>query len=252
MPESQSHAHFALQGLRLCGAALLLFAGAAIVGLCFPLLRYSARMRAVQLWSRLLLSVLGLRLRISGAAPPDAAALIVANHVSWLDIFVINSWHPCRFVAKAEINHWPLIGWLCRHTGTLFISRQRRRDTGRMREHMVHGLARQHSLAVFPESTTSDGRAVLPFNPSLLQAALDCGSAVHCLTLAYRGPDEQWHGACAYIDDMSLAQSLLQIVRGRGLTIKLHAGAAEPVTGQDRRALAAHCERTISNQLQSL
>lgn len=252
MPDTTPHVNPVRQAMRLLAAAALLLAGVLIVGTLFPLLRHSARMRAVHLWSRLLLLALGLRLRLHGATAPAGAALVVANHVSWLDIFVINSWQACRFVAKAEINHWPLIGWLCRHTGTLFISRQRRHDTGRMREQMVHGLARGHTLAVFPEGTTSDGQGLLPFNPSLLQAALDTGSPVVCVTLGWRGHDGQWNGAAAYIDDMSLAQSLCQIVRARGLTVELHIGEAIRHWPEDRRRLAARCEADIRSRLSQL
>lgn len=251
MPESSPTVSLPQQGLRLCGALFLLLAGTAVIALVFPLSGHERRMRAIRLWSRLFCGALGLRVVVNSPVPPDGMALIVANHISWLDIFVIDSWHPCRFVAKAEINHWPLIGWLCRHAGTLFISRERRHDTGRIRQQMVHGLARRHTLAVFPEGTTSDGRALLPFNASLLQAALDCGAPVYSVALAYR-QDGAPSTAAAYIDDMSLVESLGRIVRSRGLTVEVT--VAEPIAhwSQGRRELAEHCRRAIGDTLRLL
>lgn len=245
MPQSSPTVSLLRQSLRLASGLTLLLAALLIVGTVFPLLRYPARMWAVRLWSRLFNRALGLRIVHHGAAPPAGAALIVANHVSWIDIFVIDTWHPCRFVAKSEINHWPLIGWLCRHTGTLFISRQRRHDTGRIRHQMVHGLARGHSLGVFPEGTTSDGTAVLPFNPSLLQAALDCGVPVYSVCLSYRDHAGQTSRAAPYIGDMNLLQSLALISAARHLYVDVRVAPALEHWPHDRRELSAHCRSLI-------
>lgn len=237
------------QGLRLCLALLLMLAALLIVAFVFPLLRWSARRSAIRLWSRLFCRAMGVHVHVRGSAPPVGAALIVANHVSWIDIFVIDCWHACRFVAKSEINHWPLIGWLCRHTGTLFIARQRRHDTGRVRQQMVHGLAREHALAVFPEGTTSDGSGLLPFNPSLLQAALDTGAPIYCVSLSYRNAAGTHDSAAAYIDEMSLVQSLHRISAARGLQVVVEVGRPIVQWPGDRRDLAAACRAALAGQM---
>lgn len=249
MPQSSPTVSFPHQCLRLACGSILLLAGLLIVALVFPLLQYPARMWAVRLWSRLFNRAMGLCIVHRGAAPPAGAALIVANHVSWIDIFVIDTWHPCRFVAKSEINHWPVIGWLCRHTGTLFISRQRRHDTGRIRHQMVHGLARGHCLGVFPEGTTSDGSAVLPFNPSLLQAALDTGVPVYSVSLSYRDAAGRISQAAPYIGDMNLLQSLALISAARQLQVEVNVAPAIPHGPADRRELASQCRALISERL---
>lgn len=233
------------QSLRLASGLVLLLAGLLIVALVFPLLKYRARMWAIRLWSRLFNRAMGLTIVHRGTLPPAEAALIVANHVSWIDIFVIDTWQPCRFVAKSEINHWPLIGWLCRHTGTLFISRQRRHDTGRIRHQMVHGLARGHCLGVFPEGTTSDGTTVLPFNPSLLQAALDTGVPVYSVSLSYRDEQGNISKAAPYIDDMNLLQSLALISGARHLRVEVSVAPPVQHGPAERRELAAHCRDLI-------
>lgn len=246
MPELSHTVSLPRQLLRLSLGFLILVIGLVIVGLVFPFLNYHSRMWAVRCWSRLFNLSVGLRVKYNPIEPPKGAALVVANHISWIDIFVIDTWHPCRFVAKSEINHWPVIGWLCRHTGTLFISRQRRHDTGRIRHQMVHGLERGHTLGVFPEGTTSDGSSLLPFNPSLLQAAIDTNSPVYSIHLRYVDAEGKPTLAAAYIDEMSLGQSIRQIVQARGLTAELHISPAIENWEQDRRALSQQCFQIIA------
>lgn len=249
MPELSHTVSLPRQVVRVLVGFTILVIGLAIVGIIFPVLKYRSRMWAVRCWSRLFNRSIGLRITHHGAPPPLGAALIVANHISWIDIFVIDTWHPCRFIAKSEINHWPVIGWLCRHTGTLFISRQNRHDTGRIRHQMVHGLSRGHSLGVFPEGTTTDGSAMLPFNPSLLQAALDTKAPVYSVNLRYLDAQRQHSIATAYIGEMSLVQSIAQIVQARGLTVEVTIN--EPIVDWegDRRQLSDHCHAAIQKHL---
>src|SRR5690242_17630443 len=110
--------------LRLLRVVLHLLEGLAICALLFPFANATGRQAHVGRWSRKLLALCRVQLYIQQATDvtPAPRALIVANHVSWLDIFVINALHPCRFVAKSDIRDWPLIGWLCEKAGTIFIS----------------------------------------------------------------------------------------------------------------------------------
>lgn len=252
MPELSHTVSLPRQLLRLTLGFLILVIGLSIVGLVFPFLNYRSRMWAVRCWSWLFNLSVGLRVKYNPIEPPKGAALVVANHISWIDIFVIDTWHPCRFVAKSEINHWPVIGWLCRHTGTLFISRQRRHDTGRIRHQMVHGLERGHTLGVFPEGTTSDGSSLLPFNPSLLQAAIDTNSPVYSIHLRYVNETGKPTQAAAYIGEMSLAQSIRQIVQARGLTAELSISPAIENRPNDRRALSEQCFEIIEAKFKPL
>ncbi|MGQ9725325.1 MAG: lysophospholipid acyltransferase family protein, partial [Tepidimonas sp.] len=153
---------------------------------CFPRWDEATRARRIQAWSAQALRILGVALRVQGQPPAHGPLLVVANHVSWLDILAIDAAWPCRFVSKADVRHWPLLGRLVAGAGTLFIERDRKRDALRVVHHLAERLQAGDVLAVFPEGTTSDGRSVLPFHANLLQAALATGTPVQPLGLAYR------------------------------------------------------------------
>ena len=112
--------------------------------------------------------------------------LVVANHISWLDIFVLNAHHPVRFVAKAEIAKWPVVSRMIRGAGTVFIERERRRDTHRVNHQMAHVLANGDVVAIFPEGTTTYGTDVLPFKSSLLQPIVEAEGHVQPVAIRYR------------------------------------------------------------------
>ena len=136
----------------------------------FPWIGAAGRTLHVQRWSLRLLKICRVRVEVINPHGAGSAvrALIVANHVSWLDIFVINAFEPCRFVAKADIRDWPLIGWLCAKTGTIFIARGRLRDVRRIYQQLVASLAAGERIAVFPEGTTAAQGELLPFHANLL------------------------------------------------------------------------------------
>ena len=115
--------------------------------------------------------------------------LVVANHVSWLDIFALHAVGPVRFIAKAEIERWPVLGGLVRGVGTLFIERARRHDTHRVNQEIARALAAGDIVAVFPEGTTTDGTALLPFKGSLLQPIIDAQGHVQPVAIRYRDAD---------------------------------------------------------------
>jgi 1-acyl-sn-glycerol-3-phosphate acyltransferase len=156
----------------------LLLGGLATVLLLFPLGGPGFRRAAIGRWSRMLVAACGIE--VAYREHPGAAALtslaggsfIVSNHISWMDIFIIDSQCPASFVAKAEIAAWPLVGTLVARTGNLFIERGKRHAVHRMIERIVHSLAAGARVAVFPEGTTSDGRRLLPFHANLVEAAV--------------------------------------------------------------------------------
>jgi 1-acyl-sn-glycerol-3-phosphate acyltransferase len=119
-----------------------------------------------------MLRILGIPLEVSGAPPVQGPMLLVANHISWLDILVLHAARHCRFVAKSDVKHWPLLGTLATGGGTLYIEREKRRDAMRVVHHMAESLQRGEIVAVFPEGTTGDGEALLPFHANLVQAAV--------------------------------------------------------------------------------
>jgi 1-acyl-sn-glycerol-3-phosphate acyltransferase len=126
----------------------------------------------VQAWSLGMLKCLGIKLVVRGKPAPCGPMLLVANHISWLDIASLHAARFCRFVSKADVRHWPVIGVLASGVGTLFIERESRRDAMRVVHHMAASLRAGDVLAVFPEGTTSDGMNLLPFHANLFQAAI--------------------------------------------------------------------------------
>lgn len=200
-------------------------------------------------WSRQLLQILGIKLLIQGQARPGAK-LVVANHVSWLDIVAINAVVPSRFVSKAEVAAWPMVGRLVTQAGTLYLRRERLRDAKRVLGLMAKGLRDGHTLAVFPEGTTGPGHRVMHFHPNLLQSAIDACVPVQPVALRYADPCHAYSPKAVYVGDTSLLQSLWWVVTARGLTVHVHVLSPQSTSHADRRALASRLQETIQYGLQ--
>ncbi len=222
--------------------------GMAVAGLAFPLANPAQRDRFIMAWARRLLRVLGVRAQLAPAPSLPGGALLVCNHVSWLDIYLIYAAQRVHFVSKAEVRTWPVAGWLAHKTGTLFIERGRRADTARINTEMRDLMRDGAWVAVFPEGTTSDGRGLRRFMPSLLQPAVQLNCPVVPAALRYRTLDGGYTAAPAYIDDISMWQSLKRIVSEPGLVAELHFG--EPILPNGhRRELAAQAEAATARLL---
>lgn len=211
----------------------------------FPEWDEAGRNRAIQQWSEGVLRILGVHLQVVGEPPSSGPLLVVANHLSWLDIIVMNAVRPCRFVSKADVRHWPLIGRLVAGSGTLFIEREKRRDALRVVHHMAERLQAGDVLAVFPEGTTGEGQGVLPFHANLLQAAVTTDTPIQPVGLAYLHGDGQAllgearrHEAPAYAGDTSLFASMWQTAGAIDLQATVHWGEPDTAQGRDRRTWA--------------
>ena len=139
----------------------------------------------VREWTRRMLLIMGVELVVEGTPPEHGPLLQVANHMSWLDILVMNGARPSRFVSKADAEHWPLLGSLITGAGTLYLERGNRRAAMRMVHHMAERLELGDILTVFPEGTTGDGKALLPFHANLLQAAIAARAPVLPIALRF-------------------------------------------------------------------
>jgi 1-acyl-sn-glycerol-3-phosphate acyltransferase len=199
-------------------------------------------------WSGQLLRILGIELKVSGKARPGAK-LVVSNHVSWLDIVAINSVVPSRFVSKAEVADWPVIGRLVTIAGTLYLVRERRRDAMRVLGLMSKALREGHTVAVFPEGTTGSGQGVMHFHGNLLQAAIDAQVPIQPVVLRYSDPQHAVSPKAAYIGDTTLMQSLWWVVSARGLRVHATILPLQSVLHADRRALAQLLEEQIAGTL---
>ena len=205
----------------------------------------------MQRWAVKMLRCLGVTVRVSGA-PQAGAVLMVANHVSWLDIPALHASAPrTRFVSKSAIAHWPLLGRLARAGGTLFIERERKRDALRVVHEVADALRKADAVAVFPEGTTGAGHAVLPFHANLLQAAITTDTLIQPVVLRYSEPGLPVSVAAQYIDDTTLVESVMKVCRARGLVVDVHFLPAEP-SELDRRALAERLRERVATELQHI
>jgi 1-acyl-sn-glycerol-3-phosphate acyltransferase len=225
-------------------------AGVATTLFVFPMVSAARRRALVKRWSRRLLRILAVRTRVHGnLGARGGNVLIVANHISWLDIFVLNSVHPVRFVAKSELARWPIVGAMISGAGTLFIERTKRRDTRRVNHHVAEVLASGDVVAVFPEGTTTDGVDMLPFKSSLLQPIIEAAGHVQPVAIRYRAPDGTLSIAPAYVGDTTFAQSFWHVCGVRALTVDLTATTRLPARDGRRRELARAAEGAIRTAL---
>ena len=164
-----------------------------------------------KLGARWTLRAAGVRVQSTGK-PLISAGLVLPNHVSWLDILVIDSIAPCSFIAKAEIRDWPLVGLLCDRAGTLFIERGRRHAVHQVLQTATEQLHAGGRVAVFAEGTTSDGTVVLPFHANLVEAAVRADCVVQPLALRYEDGSGQRSTAVEFVGSTTFAQSLWRVL----------------------------------------
>ncbi|MGY6633516.1 MAG: lyso-ornithine lipid O-acyltransferase [Alkalilacustris sp.] len=234
---------------------LVTFGGLAVLLLLRLLERpLFGRRRPVTPWitvgvCRATLRLLGLR-RVVQGQPMEGRGVVVANHVSWLDIHAINAPAPVVFVSKSEVAGWPGIGWLARATGTLFVSRNAR-DAADQRHAVEDRLRAGDRLVLFPEGTSTDGRQVLAFKPTLLAALfaadLACDLQVQPVSLRYRAPKGLDDRVFAWWGDMAFAGHLLSVLAappGGCVELRFHP-ALRVADFADRKALASACEDRV-------
>jgi len=197
------------------------------------------RARATRWWGRSLCAILGVTRAVEGGEPPYAGGMVAANHLSYLDILVLASLYPCLFVAKGDIASWPLLGWVARASGTVFIHRGLARDLVRASQVMTDHLKNGLSITIFPEGSTSAGSKVRPFLPSLLQPAAEGGIPCWAASLTYEIPGDViapsvavcWH------DGSSLPVHLRRLMGLASIVARVRF-AGTPVMSRDRKELA--------------
>jgi 1-acyl-sn-glycerol-3-phosphate acyltransferase len=226
--------------------------GLVIVLLRFPTLDVAGRRARIAWWSRGLLAALGVDLQVQGRFRPGAK-LIVANHVSWLDIMAVHAVCPeARFVSKADVQHWPLIGRLVASAGTLYIVREKPRDALRVVHQMAQALREGDTVAVFPEGTTGLGHEPLPFHANLLQAAIATEVPVQAVALRFSDDHADVSPAADFTGEISLARSLWMLACGQGLVARVQVLLAQATAHADRRALAAYLREQIAAAMQQM
>jgi 1-acyl-sn-glycerol-3-phosphate acyltransferase len=244
---SNTHTALAVRLFRLIRAGLHLFAGLLILVCRYRHQPREAQAVIAQRWAEKCLRTLGITLRINGPVPASFQhnTLLISNHISWLDIIALTACTPPRFIAKQEIRHWPLIGWMTYLGGTLFIDRSNRRDASRVNRQMAEALKNGDCLAVFPEGTTSTGTGLLPFKSSLFESAVMAQSRVQPVSIRYLDQDGGLSTAPSYAGDTTFFQSLVRLLQMKVMIAEisysqpLEAGTA-PLLTRFELAEAAH------------
>ena len=234
--------------------------GVAIVLVIFPFAGQIARNRITRVWSRVLIALCGARVVASGIMAPlglqrdgidptTTGRLALANHVSWMDIFAINAVLPSRFIAKAEIGQWPLLGVLVSGGGTLYIERGRRHAVAAMNKTVREHLKLGETIVVFAEGTTTDGSVLLPFHSNVIAPALDVDAAIWPVAIRYSERGER-SSAAAFIGDMGLFTSLAHVLVADQLVVEV--ALLPPISksdAADRHAIARAARAAIAQHL---
>ncbi len=234
---------------RLARVWLHVLHGVWITRTSFSSLPKEQQLARVAWWAGKMLRVAGCRYEGVGQ-PASGGSLMVANHISWLDIVAIHALCPqARFVSKADVKHWPVLRRLVDAAGTLYLERERRRDAMRVVHHMGEALTAGDTVAVFPEGTTGAGTELLPFHANLLQAAISTATPVQPVALRYADAHSAVSEATVYIGDTTLMQSLWRVASAEGLRVRVQ--FLEPVETQtaERRELADRLRERIAAAL---
>lgn len=212
----------------------------------FPQLSQQQRDARVQAWAMQLLRIWGIDLEVRGKPVVSGPALLVCNHISWLDILVIHATRHCRFVSKSELRDWPVLGTLASGGGTLYIERAQRKDAMRMVKDMAQSMRNGDVLAVFPEGTTGDGIGLLPFHANLIQSAIEGEAPIQALALQFVDAKTNTISMAArYIDDDTLLDSVWSTLNARGLKAVVNFGELQLAHGRDRRQWAADLQQDV-------
>ena len=213
--------------------------GVAIVLLRFRSIDAAQREAYIQWWATKMLRTMGIELRVEGT-PQAGGTLMVLNHVSWLDIMAVHAVCPrARFVSKADVKQWPLVSRLVDAAGTLYLERERKRDALRVVHVMASALTAGEMVAVFPEGTTSDGRALLPFHANLLQAAIATSAPVQPVALRFSDRyDAVMSRAIEFVGETTLLQSLWRVAGGDDVVVRVQLLPTIATVGAERRALS--------------
>ena len=216
--------------------------------LLYPRVSEAQKARLKQRWSHQILRILAIRLdRKPTDAPPGS--LIVANHVSWLDIFVINALRPSAFVSKSEVRSWPFIGWLAAKNDTVFLRRGSRGHAKVVNEEIDGKLNSGRDVAIFPEGTTTDGTHLLGFHAALLQPAVETGRPVLPLAISYHDAAGGHTLGPAFVGEATLIDSFAAILASRALIVHLSPSPAIDTNGKSRRDVVRAAHEAIASAL---
>ena len=219
---------------------LILHVLSALIQLLFFLfLSPKSRDNLIQAWSRQLLKILKIKVVIHGDQTfinSQQGYLVVSNHISWLDIHVINTMKPVVFVAKADVANWPIFGWIAKMIGTIFVKREKLSDLKRVIKDIKLQLQTQQPVCIFPEGTSSDGRQLLEFRSNLFEAVAHSETMILPIALSYQ-ENQKYSDRTAFIGDMGLIDSIKLIMQSDQIVAQIEVCA--PQLAQDSRQKTA-------------
>ena len=251
MPPAPEHAPpptpYPSRIVRALKVALHLLQALLTAALLYRRMTPQRRLAFKQRWSRRLLGILEIRLDAEAADVP-AGCLIVANHISWLDIFVINALRPASFIAKAEVRAWPLVGWLAARNDTVFLNRGSRQHARQVNGEIDARLDAGFDVAVFPEGRTTDGARLLEFHAALLQPAIETGRPVWPMALSYHDAEGRRSLAPSFAE-VTLPQCFAAILACRSLTVRLAPLPPVATAGRSRRDVSQAARAAIATRL---
>lgn len=232
---------------------LLLVLGLLCLILIQPWLPLQGRRSMVRAWSWAFLRVCGVRVNETWAGEGPARTLaelapgrmIISNHVSWLDVFAINAQAASAFVAKAEIQRWPVVGWLVSLAGTVFIKRGDTQAIPDVIRQMRERLSQGYPVALFPEATTHVGPTLRKFHGKLLQAAIDEQAELVPLGIQFLYADGSPAEAAWYVGDTTFAQSFWSVLGASGIGVRMVVLSPVGTVGAEKGALAGEVRGRI-------
>lgn len=199
-------------------------------------------------WGRLCCRVIGIELHIKGN-PPEPPFLLVSNHLSYIDVFVLFSQLRCLFVAKSDVKTWPLIGFIVKTCGILFIDRHRKRDVPRVNNLISENITEDQGIILFPEGTTSPGLEILPFRTSLLEFPAARNFPVSYAAISYaskRETDNPAYESVCWWNDTPFFLHFFELLKMRGFKAKINFGNAS-IQDNDRKRLAEKLRRQVQH-----
>lgn len=238
--------------VRLLSLVLL---GVLLALLIWPFVGVGTRDRTEHWFARRIMSILRVKVSTHFEVPQANFAthgpyLLYCNHVSWLDIFALNSVCPLTFIAKSEIADWPLAGVLAKRSGTLFIERGKRHAVRQVIHESVEVLKAGRTVAVFPEGTTGAGDELLPFHSNFIQPAMLAQVAVVPVSLQYQDANGQFSSKPAFLGEQTLLQNIQVLLNAEeGYTVRLVFHAPIATEGYTRHALSDKAREVIQDSL---
>lgn len=246
---------FWIRALRLL---LHIAAGLALSAFYVPFCAETRKKTLIHWWSAKLIAILNIQVIVHGDTTSlhnePSGMLLVANHISWIDIFALMSYTPLRFVAKSEIQQWPLFGYLASKGNVLFIDRSKRQEAKRMTNALLHHLNAGERLCYFPEGTTTNGTHLLPFKGSLLQAAINADAHIQPVAVFYPLNNRAANTLMAYAGETTMLESMLNILRQRAPVAELTFFTPIDTSNtsheqRDRRVIADQIQQQIQQYL---